>query len=117
MLSRKLAFFHIQIDRGNNGKHRPSTYLVNLLMKNTKVVLSNSWKQLFCLGMEKRNEQEHNLESGETTYGPNHEKRGKRAVFNVQPATRPRDVPVLNVQQCVSPTLTFKNMLYQSIVH
>lgn len=67
--------------------------------------------------MEKRNEQEHNLESGETTYGPNHEKRDKRAVFNVQPATRPGDVPVLNVQQCVSPTLTIKNMLYQSIVH
>lgn len=58
--------------------------------------------------MEKRNEQEHNLESGETTYGPNREKRGKRAVFNVQPATRPGDVPVLNVQQCVSPTLVLQ---------
>lgn len=61
--------------------------------------------------MEKRNEQEHNLVSGETTYGPNREKRGKRAVFNVQPATRPGDVPVLNVQQCVSPTLTSKHVI------
>lgn len=46
-LLRTFVFFHIQIDRGINGKHRPSAYLVNLLMKNTKVFLSNSWKQLF----------------------------------------------------------------------
>lgn len=39
--------------------------------------------------MEKWNEQEHNLESGESTYGPNREKRGERAVFNVQSATCP----------------------------
>lgn len=48
-----------------------SAYLVNLLMKNTKVVLSNSWKQLFLSrhGETIWTGAEHNLESGETTYG------------------------------------------------